>query len=316
MKRLCVFLFLFLLAYPAVAAPLPPGGRSCQSTGLTATNYYERANDHYNAQNWRAAIADYTCALVLDSTNIDARYWRATAYYWQNDYLRAIADYDLYLEQVPDNQDALTHRGIAHYYLENYEQAVADFDRIIVLAPEDGFAYNWRGWMQYMAGDFEQAAADYERTLNLTPDEIIAHIDLAMIYAELGQTQKAIDEYHSAVEMNPGLGVFYTGDDLPNYAGYVEIYTPAITHWPDNFISRIHRANCYARLGEFEAAIADFNHASELAPEFADSYAGLGSVYDRMGELDEALSHYQQYLELAPEPDAAIVARVAELEAE
>jgi tetratricopeptide (TPR) repeat protein len=78
----------------------------------------------------------------------------------------------------------------------------------------------------------------------------------------------------------------------------------------------MHRGNSYARMGEFEAAITDFSHASELAPEFADIYAGLGSVYDQMGEAAEALAYYQQYLELTRQPDAAIVTRVTELEAE
>lgn len=56
-----------------------------------------------------------------------------------------------------------------------------------------------------------------------------------------------------------------------------------------------------AQAGEFEPAFDDFHQTIELKPDFAKAYANRAALYVLAGELEPALSDYQQALELDPQ---------------
>ena len=57
----------------------------------------------------------------------------------------------------------------------------------------------------------------------------------------------------------------------------------------------------YYQDGKIEEAIAAYQTAIQLEPNFADAYGGLGVVYRRSGDLDAAIRHCQKAIKIAPE---------------
>ena len=57
----------------------------------------------------------------------------------------------------------------------------------------------------------------------------------------------------------------------------------------------------YYHNGQIEKAIAAYEKAVELDPNFADAYGGLGVIYWRTGDLAEAIRHCQKAIKIAPE---------------
>ena len=53
--------------------------------------------------------------------------------------------------------------------------------------------------------------------------------------------------------------------------------------------------------GKIERAIAAYQTAIQLEPNFADAYGGLGVIYWRSGDLDAAIRHCQKAIKIAPE---------------
>ena len=53
--------------------------------------------------------------------------------------------------------------------------------------------------------------------------------------------------------------------------------------------------------GQIEKAIATYQKAIQLEPNFADAYGGLGVIYWRTGDLDAAIRHCQKAIKIAPE---------------
>jgi hypothetical protein len=51
---------------------------------------------------------------------------------------------------------------------------------------------------------------------------------------------------------------------------------------------------------DFAAAIAEFNEAARLSPNWADVYLALGQVQEKMEKYDAAIVSYTKYIELAP----------------
>jgi tetratricopeptide (TPR) repeat protein len=57
----------------------------------------------------------------------------------------------------------------------------------------------------------------------------------------------------------------------------------------------------YADLGHHEEAIAEYQRAIELDPQYAFPHNGLGTVYEDLGHHEEAIAEYQRAAELDPQ---------------
>ena len=57
----------------------------------------------------------------------------------------------------------------------------------------------------------------------------------------------------------------------------------------------------YYQSGQIEKAIAAYQKAIKLEPNFADAYGGLGVIYWRSGNLDDAIRHCQKAIKITPE---------------
>ena len=65
-------------------------------------------------------------------------------------------------------------------------------------------------------------------------------------------------------------------------------------------------ASAYGSLAErkYDRALAEFNKAGELAPEFAPTKWKLGLLYEAMGNIDRARAAFTRYQELTPDQNA------------
>lgn len=87
-----------------------------------------------------------------------------------------------------------------------------------------------------------------------------------------------------------------------NQAVELCVTDPYSTHCPDLYSERGQR---YALVYQWDNALADFNHALELDPNYLDAYYYRGVLYASVPEGIEArrlaLADFQRYLELAPD---------------
>jgi len=60
------------------------------------------------------------------------------------------------------------------------------------------------------------------------------------------------------------------------------------------------RGMVFYKAGVFDKAIADFDRAIGMDPEYAKAYYNRGSTYDKMGELDKAIADYRKTISLDP----------------
>ena len=57
--------------------------------------------------------------------------------------------------------------------------------------------------------------------------------------------------------------------------------------------------------GRIDEAIAHYQKALEIKPDYADAHYNLGIVLAGRGQIDEAIAHYQKALEIKPDYAAA-----------
>ena len=160
----------------------------------------------------------------------------------------------------------------------------ADADQQIALArqlaPDDPIIVSNVGRLHYLARNYAQAVKDLQFALELEPDFRKAHRDLGLVYAELGDLDKAVAQ----LELSRGL----TDDSRDTIAG--EAYAHARNSRPQ-------------RARELLAQLELLADSKPVAYEIATVYSALGEKAQALNWLDRAFrEHSADRANLAVDP--------------
>ncbi len=75
------------------------------SAELLASIYSSRGDAYHSLEDYQRAVADYDCAIALNSSNADFYFRRGNAYRHLKDYQRAVADYDCAIALNSSNEE-------------------------------------------------------------------------------------------------------------------------------------------------------------------------------------------------------------------
>jgi len=115
-------------------APFSPPSVSSEDK-IKAEKLKQSGNAQMSGKQYTEAIASYTAAISLDSTNPVYYSNRAAAHSTLEDHYSAIEDAQKALEVDPSFTKAYSRMGHAHYCLEQYEEASHAFDKGLALDP-------------------------------------------------------------------------------------------------------------------------------------------------------------------------------------
>lgn len=202
--------------------------------------YKDRGRMYDELGNRTAAIADYTEAIRLDPDLPYVHYNRGLLYFQLGDYEKSLADNTEAIRVRPTHAQAYHNRGTAKRHLGDIEGALQDFARSIELEnPErvlshecigriflkkrdmdkaishfseaiqlgTAFAgtYASRGYAYAELKQYELAIMDYQEAIRRNPDLADAHYDLAEVYRDIGDEDKAAEHAKRAQELDPAL---------------------------------------------------------------------------------------------------------------
>jgi tetratricopeptide (TPR) repeat protein len=153
------------------------------------------------------------------------------------------------------------------------------------------------------------AISSFTAALETNPDKSIAsltHYNRGVVYGLIGNTDKAINDYTAAIELNPKYRSAYCNRGAEyakkhNYKLAVSDETMAIQLNPKYANAYHNRGSCYAEIGEFEKAIADFSQAIRLNPRSASTFDGRALAYESLGQFGKAMADYDRVIRTAPQ---------------
>jgi Flp pilus assembly protein TadD len=108
-------------------------------------------------------------------------------------------------------------------------------------------------------------------TVGKSPDALVPHNNLGIAYAERGRIDEAINEYITALKINPNHA------DVHNNLG-----------------------NIYLKQGRINEAINEYVTVLKLKPDSAEAHNNLGADYANIGRMYEAEKEFQEVLNLNP----------------
>ena len=172
------------------------------------------------------------------------------------------------------------------------------FDQALSMLAEDPLKNNPRTYyLQGIAlestGKLEKAIQAYSKCLELDPNFAEALNNRAVVHGTLNQLDLAIQDLKKAVEISPsdpfawtnlGLAVHESG----KFQDAIQHYNQAAgleSSDPEVFFQR---GNSYLALKDHPLAIADFNRAIALDPQFSQALLNKAIALYRIGETDSA----------------------------
>ena len=190
------------------------------------------------------------------------------------------------------------------YYAKDYHGAIKLNTEAIELKPDWSWPYNNRGVAYYDLGQNERAIQDYNKAIQLNPNYADAYNNRGIAYRHLGQYERAIQDYNKAIQLNPNYAEAYNNrgvaymDGLKQYERAIQDYNKAIQLNPNYTEAYYNRGTAYAKLGQYMIAIQEFDKAIQLNPNYAHAYNNRGAVYDELKQYELAISDYNKAIEL------------------
>lgn len=189
-----------------------------------------------------------------------------------------------------------------------------------VLREKDNFAdvYNMLGYIYYAASRRNDAIECFEKALQINPNYTEVSLNLAVIYNEMGEFDKAQGVYAKAKEagkssstsyldpfakgklanMHAEIGTIY--QTLGFYREAVDEYKKAIALRPTFVDIKNKLGTAYRDMRDYSKAIKEFEEAVTINPEYAPVRINLGITYYAMGQIEKAKAEWLKVLHNNP----------------
>ncbi|KAJ0015018.1 hypothetical protein Pint_20284 [Pistacia integerrima] len=150
----------------------------------------------------------------------------------------------------------------------------------------------------------------YLEALRIQPTFAIAWSNLAGLFMESGDLNRALQYYKEAVKLKPtfpdaylNLGNVYKALGMPQEA--ILCYQRAVQTRP-NAIAFGNLASAYYERGQTDMAILYYKQAISCDPRFLEAYNNMGNALKDVGRVEEAIQCYNQCLALQPSHPQAL----------
>ena len=252
---------------------------------------------------------------------------------------------NMYLDKNPYCEVAWHQLGKQYFALKDYKRALASFDFAVYSDDTFIGAYFEKGKVLEKLKRYEEAIENYKITLALDDPTSFALLRIGSCYEQLGRDDLSVQYYYKTVEEDPLLDKgwiaitnFYNKNQDYQKALYyinkaINIDSDNVTYWKLyaminhrlNFLEEaergykrtlelgnyeletwLQRGDILIALGEYEAALNNFNQAAEFYPDNAEIEYRLTGLYFTVNKADDGYIHLNNALHLNKEYDFII----------
>jgi len=166
-------------------------------------------------------------------------------------------------------------------------------------------AYYNRGLGYMRAGQYDRALQDYHAAIALDPRYVNAYTNRGLTYKRTGQLDLALADYNRAIDLDPGYAVPYNSRgvlfaETGRFGQAMSDFTRAISLRPDYANAYMNRGITLRDAGRTDEALGDFNAAIRIDQNSAEAYNGKGTALTAAGRYDLALKDYARAIQLEP----------------
>ena len=194
--------------------------------------------------------------------------------------------------------------------IKNHQEGRLDvaqelYNQVLKINPNHSQALNNIAVIFTNLKNYQKAKECYKKAIEINPDYQAAHNNLGTIFTNLKEYQKAKDCFEKAIKINPNYAdAHYNLGNIFKELGENEkakdCYVKAIQINP-NYVEALNNlGNTLRELKKFDEAEISLKKAIELKPDYAEAYNNLGVVQHNLGRFSEAIDRYKQAIKLKP----------------
>jgi tetratricopeptide (TPR) repeat protein len=150
----------------------------------------------------------------------------------------------------------------------NYAAAVDRFTDSITYGLGTATVYFQRGLAHQSLHQLDLAQADFEKAIQLSPSVGALHTALGSVFRQRGETQRAVDEFTVAINLDQDLNAYYQRglvyESLGEHRKAIDDYNVAIRQKGDAPYGYLARALARENLGDKAGAAEDRQKGAEL----------------------------------------------------
>lgn len=225
----------------------------------------------------------------------------------RGDRVGEIAIYREVLEIHPQHRNTLQALAEAQLALERTDEAVETLEILESQYPEDPRARLRLAFIEFERGDFEAAAERFELAVQRNPEEYEVVYFLGVVRRRLGEEEAAIaafdripishDRYTEA--RTQIAGIYEERGDFERAIAEVEEAREVHDSRPLD----LYLASLRAKAGDLDGALAFLQQLLDQSPDDAEILYNIGVIHGEAKQIDEAI-HYMQIV-LGMNPDHA-----------
>jgi tetratricopeptide (TPR) repeat protein len=270
---------------------------------------YQRANVYYEKDEFEASIQDLEKAMSIDSLKPEIYHLLSDNYM---DYFRSREALDA-MEKVvrlfPERIPSLLKLSETQMILHQYENSVFTINEILRLSPQNNEAYFMLGMNFRAMGDTDRAINSFQTAVENDPEMIDAWLILGELHEKKG-SKDAIKFFDNAVNVAPDnpealhSKAFYL-QNHNDIPGALEIYRDLIIKNPNYTDAYLNSGILYMAIDSLDRAFEQMNLLAGVQPENPLAYYYRGIIHDAYGNYEAASIDLQNSLNINPEFEEA-----------
>ena len=272
--------------------------------------YFQRAKIYYELDGYDEAIQDVQKALSFDSVNINYLHLLADVYldYYQS--FRALKTMEKAAMLHPQHIPTLLKLSEFQLILKQPEQALKTLEKIREIDPQNSEMFYMGGLVFEDLGEVDKAIGSFQSAVEIDPELIEAWINLGKLWA-FKKEPIAIQFFDNALRVDSTNVValhekaYYLSNTLNDLEGALALYKKIIVSHPQYADAYFNAGLLYLDMDSLDRAMQQFDLNIQVDPTFPQAYYYRGFCAEMKGNPESAAKDYESALNLAPDYDKA-----------
>lgn len=266
---------------------------------------YARAKYFLERRQTDSALLDMKSLIDIDTTKASYYITLGDIYLYTNRTRYSREAFERAVAIAPGSVEAHMKLAELYLYVEMYKESIRELNEVLRIDKHNPKAYYMKGVIYKETGDTALSISSFLTTTEQDAEYAHAFEQLGLIYAARQDT-RALDFYRNALRINPknslvtyNIGRFY--QDLKEWDKAIQTYRELVALDPTysnayyNIGYIIFEVN--DKPGE---ALPYFEKAVEANPSYAQAHYMKGLCRERLGDIQAAIADYKLSAELAP----------------